>query len=336
LDREREHSEKVYGLLRQRTQEADFARQSTPNVTNVRLVDAATEPRVPIRPRVATTVAMGVVLGLLAGMAVAWLRSQLDNTLKTPQDVERELNVTFLGLLPQVDSDAKGKSRRNRRNVASRKLPQELAAHEDAKSGIAEAARSLRTNIMFRDPDNPYRKLLVTSAAPGEGKTTVALSLAVALAQGGLRVCVVDCDLRRPRLHRIFGRLGDMGVTNVLLGETTIDEVAKPTIVDNLWSIPSGPTPPNAADVLHSERFKRFIDELATRFDRVILDSPPIVAVTDAAIVAKATDGVVFVSRAHKSSRHLSKQGLRLLRDVDATIIGVVLNAVDLNSFEYN
>jgi polysaccharide biosynthesis transport protein len=208
--------------------------------------------------------------------------------------------------------------------------------HEAPLSGIAEAARSIRTNLMFMNPDHPYKRLLVSSAAPSEGKTTVACSIAIALAQGGQRVCLVDCDLRRPRLHRIFSRTGEAGVTNVIVGDATVDEVAKPTMVKNLWSVPAGPTPPNPADMLHSERFKKFLADLGDRFDRVVIDSPPVVPVTDSAIISTLVDGTVFVVRAFATSRHLSRQGLRSLRDVDSPVVGVVLNAVNLNRREYN
>jgi capsular exopolysaccharide synthesis family protein len=148
-------------------------------------------------------------------------------------------------------------------------------------------------------------------------------------------VCIVDCDLRRPRLHRIFGRAGDAGVTSVLVGDATLDQVAQPTGIDNLWCIPAGPTPPNPADVLHSQRFRAFLQELGERFDRVIIDSPPVVAVTDSAIISTLADGTVFVVRAFKTSKHLCAQGLRVLHDVDAHIVGAVLNAVNLSRQEY-
>jgi capsular exopolysaccharide synthesis family protein len=215
-------------------------------------------------------------------------------------------------------------------------LSPELIVHEQPLSGIAEAARSIRTNLLFMNPDHPYRKLLVSSAAPSEGKTTVACSIAIALAQGGQRVCIVDCDLRRPRIHRIFDRSGDAGVTNVIVGNATVDEVVKPTTVQNLWSVPAGPTPPNPADMLHSERFKKFLSDLGDRFDRVVIDSPPIVPVTDSAIISTLVDGTVFVVRAFSTTRHLGHQGLRALRDVDSPVVGAVLNAVNLNRREYN
>jgi succinoglycan biosynthesis transport protein ExoP len=137
-------------------------------------------------------------------------------------------------------------------------------------------------------------------------------------------------------VHRIFGRAGDAGVTNVIVGDATVDEVAKPTMVQNLWSVPAGPTPPNPADLLHSDRFKKFLSDLSDRFDRVVIDSPPVVPVTDSAIISTLVDGTVFVVRAFATSRHMSRQGLRTLRDVDSPVVGVVLNAVNLSRREYN
>jgi capsular exopolysaccharide synthesis family protein len=340
LDRTRDENEKLYGVLLQRMKESDLARMM--RVNNIRIVDRATESLDPIRPHASVNLTIGLFFGLVVGIALAWARGQLDSSLKTPDEVEGELGVTFLGLLPEVDDadqDRKRHSRRRRRApaaVTGAPSAVELVVHSRPLSGIAEAARSIRTNLLFMNPDRPYKTLLVTSAAPSEGKTTIACSIAIALAQGGQRVCIVDCDLRRPRLHRIFDRVGDKGVTNVLVGDATIEEVAKPTVVDKLWSIPAGPIPPNPADVLHSEAFKRFLVDLAAKFDRVIVDSAPLVAVTDSAVISTQTDGTVFVVRAFKTSKHLSAQGLRVLRDVDARIVGAVLNAVDLNRQEYS
>jgi len=339
LDRSRDQNEKLFSLLLSRMKEADVARMM--KVNNIRVVDKAAVPKGPIRPRPIVNLAVGVLSGLLFGIALSWGREQMDRSLKTPEDVEEKLGATFLGLLPAFEDDrdrvVAGKARpsRRRRPEAST-LPPELVVHEAPLSGIAEAARSIRTNLMFMNPDRPYKRLLISSAAPAEGKTTVACSIAIALAQGGQRVCLVDCDLRRPRMHRIFGRSGDAGVTNVIVGDATVDEVAKPTIVQNLWSVPAGPTPPNPADLLHSDRFKKFLNDLSDRFDRVVIDSPPVVPVTDSAIISTLVDGTVFVVRAFATSRHMSRQGLRTLRDVDSPVIGVVLNAVNLSRREYS
>jgi polysaccharide biosynthesis transport protein len=339
LDRSREENEKLYSMLLGRLKEADLARMMKMN--NIRVVDFATEPRFAIRPRWALNTGIGLLVGLLLATALAWLREQLDSSLKTPAEIDQELGIAFLGLLPEMtarDSTNGRRKRRGKKNAPQPAAPgvSELVVHHHPLSGIAEAARSIRTNIMFMNPDRPYHTLLVTSAAPSEGKTTVACSIAIALAQSGQRVCLVDCDLRRPRIHRIFDRAGESGVTNVLVGEAALEDVAKPTEVENLWAIPAGPTPPNPADMLQSERFRRFLADLSARFDRVILDSPPIVAVTDSAIISRLVDGTVFVVRAFKTSKHLSAQGLRTLRDVDATVVGAVLNAVNLDRQEYS
>ena len=335
LDRMRAQNEKLYAVLLEQLKEADLRRMM--NTNNIRLVDDAVEPKTPIAPRVAVNVSIALLIGLVIGLGLAILREQLDNTLKTPEDIEHKLGVTFLGLLPEIAEDQDGEPKRTRRaRRIKTELAPELLVHERPTSGIAEAARALRTNLMFMNPDRPYRRLLVTSAAPAEGKTTVAVSIAVSLAQGGQRVCIIDCDLRRPRLHRIFDRAGDIGLMNAILGEATIEEVAKPTIVPNLWSIPCGPIPPNSADVVSSDKFRRLLDEVSARFDRVVLDSPPIVAVTDSAIASTLVDGVVFVVRAFKTSVNLCRSGLRTLQDVDAPIAGAVLNAVNLNRHEYN
>jgi len=338
LDRLRAQNEKLYAVLLEQLKEADLRRMM--NTNNIRLIDTPVEPKAPISPRVGTNVGIGFLTGLILGIALALLREALDNTLKTPEDLEKRLNVTFLGLLPELEEEdidgkrVKGRRRKKARRITTTLAP-ELAVHERPASGMAEAARSLRTNLMFMNPDKPYRRLLVTSAAPSEGKTTVAVSVAISLAQGGQRVCIIDCDLRRPRLHRIFDRAGDIGLMNAIVGEATIEEVAKPTVVPNLYCIPCGPIPPNSADVVASERFKNLLDELGEHFDRIVLDSPPVVAVTDSAILSTLVDGVLLVVRAFKTTFGLSRSGLRTLRDVDAPIAGAVLNAVNLDRHEY-
>jgi capsular exopolysaccharide synthesis family protein len=335
LDRTREENEKLYELLLQRMKEADLGRMM--RVNNVRIVDRAAEPTVPVRPRISVIVVVSIFIGLIAGVGLAWVREQLDSSLKTQADVEQALGITFLGLLPEVaGADGKSaRSRRRRRSAAPDQRP-ELVVHDRPLSGVAEAARSIRTNLMFMNPDQPLRRLLVTSAGPSEGKTTVACSLAIAFAQAGQRVCLVDADLRRPRLHHIFDRHGDPGLTNLLVGEIALDAVAKPTGIDNLSSVPAGPTPPNPADMLGSERFRLFLTELSERFDRIVIDSPPVVAVTDSVVLSTLVDGTVFVARAFLTARHLSAQGLRALRDVGAPVAGVVLNAVNVNRHEYS
>jgi succinoglycan biosynthesis transport protein ExoP len=335
----------MYNILLEKQKEADLARRM--KVNNVDVVDEPTEPRSPIRPNTMINLGIGSLVGLIIGIGMALLREQLDTSLKTPDDVESRLNLTFLGMLPSLDDDAPaytyGRKRRRRVEGAAEVGDPSLFVHERPLSGVAEAARTLRTNLHFMSPDKPHRTVLVTSSAPAEGKTTVACSVAIAMAQAGQRVCIVDCDLRRPRLHRIFGRVGDAGVTSVLIGDASIGDVAKPATtgrngqsIPNLWCIPAGSPPPNPADLLQSERFKKFLLELREHFDRVVIDSPPLAAVTDSAVISTLADTTLFVIRAFKTSHHLARQGLRALRDVDARVAGAVLNAVDLTRTTYS
>jgi polysaccharide biosynthesis transport protein len=345
LDRQRVQNEKMYNSLLERQKEADLARRM--KVNNVNVIDEAKQPRAPIRPNTIVNLGVGTLIGMILGIALAVAREQMDSSLKTPADVESRLGLTFVGMIPALEDDDSPTYGRKRKKKARRATPPQgdpaLYVHQRPLSGVAEAARSLRTNLMFMNPDKPHRTLLVTSAAPAEGKTTVACSIAIALAQSGKRTCIVDCDLRRPRLHRIFSRSGEAGVTAVLVGDTSIADVAKPALtsidgeeIPNLYTIPAGPPPPNPADLLQSERFKKFLSDLLEHFDRVVIDSPPLAAVTDSAIVSTLVDGTIFVVRAFKTSHHLARQGLRSLRDIDAPIIGVVLNGVDLTKSSYS
>src|ERR1019366_3172010 len=266
LDRTREENEKLYGLLLGRMKEADLSRMMRAN--NLRIVETATLPSSPIYPRVGLNVILGLHGGFLFGLGLPLLREQLDSSVKTPADIEEKLRTTFLGLLPDLQRNEDNANKAGRSGGRRRRTdhavdgPPELVVHNRPASGVSEAARSIRTNLMFMNPDKPCKTLLISSAAPSEGKTTVACSIAIALAQGGQRVCIVDADLRRPRLHRIFDRAGDAGLTNALVGDATVAEIAKPTVVPNLWSIPAGPLPPNPADLLQSERFRKFMKEM--------------------------------------------------------------------------
>lgn len=331
LRRTKENNEKLFGLVQEREKESSLARMM--RVNNIRVLDRPRIPKSPVRPNVPMNVGAGVAIGLLLGIAAAMARALLDRTLKTPDDIEQRLNVTFLGLIPEIDK-VERKARGKRRHTQTEGQP-ELVVHDNPMGGIAEAARVVRTNLTFMAPDNPFKRLLITSAGPAEGKTTFACCIAIAMAQAGKRVVLVDCDLRRPRVHRVFKTGSDEGLTTALFDESSPEAVAHETRVDNLWVIPAGPTPPNPAELLHSDRFKRFLKELEGRFDRVILDSPPVAVVTDSAVLATQVDGTVLVVRAFKTHKDLATHAVRALQDVGANIAGVVLNAVNLDRAEY-
>lgn len=334
LRRTKENTEKLYQLVLERTKESDLARMM--RVNNIRVVDRPLLPRVPVRPRVAVNIALGLLVGIVLGVGATVALVLLDRTLKTPVDVENDVGVTCLGLLPEIGTGDAGRSpygRRRRREAAV--ANRELIVHELPASGVAESARAIRTNLMFMAPDKPYRALLITSAGPAEGKTTVASCIAIAMAQAGQSVLLIDCDLRRPRIHRIFGIDPQSGVTTVLLDQTTIEQVVHQTTVPRLSVMAAGPIPPNPAELFHSARFKTLLDDLLARYDRVIIDSPPVVAVTDAAVLSTLVDGTVMVVRAFRTTKELARHGARSIADVGGKVAGIVLNAVDLDKQEY-
>lgn len=340
LARNKENTERMYSLVLERAKQSDVTSQMRFN--NVSVVDAPLLPRLPIRPRVGLSLALGMFGGLGLGLGVVMARELLDRRVKVPTDIEQHLQLTCLGLLPQIEAAPKSAdaaplpSRRRRHRGKATEGPQELYVHAHPTSGVAEAVRALRTNIVFMSPDEPFRRLLVTSAGPSEGKTTVACCLATALAQSGKSVLLLDADLRRPRLHKVFGTSGARGgVTTALLDPSLLDGAITPTEVPNLSVLPTGPIAPNPAELLHSASFQRLLDTLSERFDQIVIDSPPLVPVTDAAILSSLVDATVVVVRAFQTRKDLAKQAVRSLRDVNARIAGAVLNDVDFGRSEY-
>jgi capsular exopolysaccharide synthesis family protein len=333
LQRSKDNTEKLYSLVLERTKESDLTRML--RVNNIMVVDRPLLPRAPIRPRVLINIGLSVLLGGLLGALAAFMRNALDRSLKVPEDVERELQVSALGVLPLADGrNQVSYGRRKRGRVAPPKGPPELVVHDQPMSSVAEAARALRTNLMFMAPDKPFHTLLVTSSNPSEGKTTVACHVAIAMAQAGQRVLLMDCDLRRPRIHRIFGKTSEAGVTSSMLGDGSDDAIFE-TDVPNLSILPAGPIPPNPAELFHSERFRLFLERIAGQFDRVVIDSPPVVAVTDAVILSTYVDGTLLVVRAFATRKDVARHAVTVLRDLGVRVAGAVLNAVDLSRNEY-
>jgi capsular exopolysaccharide synthesis family protein len=338
MKRNKENNEKLYGVVTERSKENDLTRML--RINNIRVADRPQTPRKPVTPNVPLGVATGLAAGLLLGLGAAVGREQMDRSIRVPGDIEQDLGISVLGLLPVVDGPAPSQYAGRRRKQRPREEPNpgstpELVVHEHPSSGIAEATRAIRTNIMFMSPDRPYRTLLVTSAAPSEGKTTVACCIAVVMAQAGKRVLLLDCDMRRPRVHRIFRTANDLGATTALLDMDRLDEVVRPTEVPNLSILTTGPLPPNPSEILHSEAFARLLAGLRDRFDSVVIDSPPVAPVTDAAVLSTKVDGTVLVVRALQTRKDLARRATRSLRDVGGHIVGAVLNAVDFERREY-
>jgi polysaccharide biosynthesis transport protein len=269
-------------------------------------------------------------------LGLAMLLEVLDSTVKDQDDIERKIGLSFLGLIPSIEPGAKESSGTVSPPPAVAALvrsgSKDLYVLSHPKSAVAECCRAIRTNLLFMTPDKPAKKLLVTSAGSQEGKTTTAVNLAITLAQSGLRVLIVDTDMRRPRLHKAFGiPASSNGLSRAILGEVAVLDQVRETGIPNLSLLPCGATPPNPAELLHAERFRRIADELAGAFDRVIFDSPPIGPVTDAAILARMTDGTIIVAKFGETSKDGLTRARRLLVDGGVNVLGCILNDLDLS-----
>jgi succinoglycan biosynthesis transport protein ExoP len=339
LERSKVNTEKLYSLVIERSKESNLTRMMRFN--NIQVIDPPLVPKAPVSPRVPLNMAIGLVGGLALGLFGAFAREMFDRSVKTPNDIEQELGLTFLGMLPRVGrnmgSGYGGRSRGARRRRPKSGEPQrvELIVHEDPQSAISEASRGLRTNVSFMSPDKPFKTLLVTSAGPSEGKTTVACCLAVAMAQAGHKVLLVDCDLRRPRLHRVFSKTNERGVTSTLLDRAELAGALIETEVPGLSLLSSGPSCPSPAESLQSNAFRSLLEKLATDYDRVVIDSPPIGPVTDAVILSTLVDASIMVIRAMSTTRDTALHARRALEDVRANLIGAVLNAADPSRADY-
>ena len=325
LRRERDNNVALYDLVLKRQKEADLTQLL--KVNNVYKLEAALPPGSPIKPKVQQSLLLALVLGLAGGIGLAFLVDFLDNSIKGQEQVEKRLNLPFLGILPIITAD-KGQN-----FTEPRERDHYIVAHPH--SSVAECARTVRTNLLFMSPDAPARLLLVTSSSPREGKSTTVVNLAITMAQSGARVMVVDTDMRRPRLHKSFGLDNERGVSSVILGDASWSEVVRPGGMEGLDIITCGPIPPNPAELLHTDRFKALLKDLAGHYDRVLFDSPPVAAVTDALVLSSMMDGVILVVQAGKTSLQAAQQAKKSLLDVGAKVFGVVLNDVDLEHKQY-
>lgn len=332
LERTKENNEKLFGLVLERSKESDLAGMM--RFSNVHVIDAPLAGTAPVKPRVLLNLALSLVVGLILGVAAAMLRAQLDRSIKTSEDIERELKLSFLGSLPFVPGSSDVRPVPRRAHGRNTVFP-ELLAFDQPNSALAEAARGIRTNLMFMSVDQPYRTLLITSSGPGDGKTTVACAIAIAMAQAGQRVLLIDCDLRRPRLHRVFNRTNDVGLTSVTLDPTTLESVSLGSQVENLDLLPSGPMVPNPAEFLHSEAFAALLKRLRGSYDRIVMDSPPAAVVSDGAIMSTLVDGTVFVVRASKTHKETARKAIRSISGVSGRMAGAVLNAFDVRQTGY-
>jgi succinoglycan biosynthesis transport protein ExoP len=341
LKREAEANKVLYDGLLTKLREAGVS--AGLHSSNIRVVDPAMIPSTPSRPAKARNVALAFVVGLVGGIGLALMREYMDNTVKTPDDIETLVRLPSLAVVPQFETtNGNGPSGRQKllpgfsSNGHEKRM--ELVAQHLPKSQMSEAFRALRTSLLLSRADHPPQVILVTSALPREGKTTAAANLAVTLAQLGDKTIVVDADLRKPGVARLLNMTGGnyAGLSSYLAGASSLDAVVVPhPTVPNLAAIPTGPLPPNPADLLSSHRVAEAIAELRKSFKFIVIDSPPVMAATDAVILSVQTDGVLLVVRSGETPKEAFTRTRDLLISVKCNILGVVLNAVDSSSPDY-
>jgi polysaccharide biosynthesis transport protein len=302
--------------------------------TNVSIASYSRLPHEPIGPARLRTIVVAFLLSLMAGMGLAFLLDFLDDSVKSIDDIDRYIHLPALALIPAARNE---RGRLPAQTQPSTPNPSTaLALVTDVRSPIAEAYRHLRTSLLLSSAGNPPKTILITSSQPSEGKTTTAINTAFMLAQTGAAVLIIDCDLRRPRLHTNFNLSNARGLTNYLSGESPIDDVLQSyEKVPNLKLLTSGPIPPNPAELLGSEEMRKLLQSLSERFTHVIVDSPPAISFTDAAILSTFVDGVILVVHGGRSSRAVVRRARQQLLDVGARIFGVVLNNVKTEAHSY-
>ena len=323
--REYEANRALYDGLQQRLQEAGII--AGLHSTNIRRIDPADAPDFPSSPRKSVNLTMGLLCGLALGLVVSFLIEALDTNIKTIFDIEERIGLPMLGVVPQVD--AKLLSPETFVQDATSPLP-------GAWSRLAEAYRSLRTTILLSRAGTPPQVILVSSAKPSEGKTSITTLEAIVFALNGARVLLIDSDLRRPSVHLRFRIANKVGLTSVLTGKSNLqDAIVKVPAVPTLHVLPAGPIAPMPAELLGSLQMQRLVEGLRASYDFILIDTPPVLTVTDAAVLVSISDGVVLVLRYGQASRNVVARASEILLRSGAHLLGVVLNAVDLQSSDY-
>ncbi|MDY6922407.1 MAG: polysaccharide biosynthesis tyrosine autokinase [Pseudomonadota bacterium] len=316
LQRELDTTRTLYESLLQRYKEIAVTGDVTAN--NISIVDSARPPAAPSKPNLLINLVLAALFGLGLGVVAALVLEALDETLASPDDVEKKLGVPVLGVVPLLD---KGQTT--------------AAALADIRSGFSEAYYSLRTALQFSTPDGAPSSLLVSSARPAEGKSTTAYAVALNLARVGKRVLLIDGDLRNPSMHRVVGVDNERGMSNLLSGSSDLQSVVQRTRQDNLFFIPCGPLPPNPAELWGSDRLRQFLAEARESFDHVVVDGPPVLGFADSPLLAATVGGVLFVLESRGTRRGQAKGALRRLQVGRARLLGAVLTKFNAKATSY-
>jgi capsular exopolysaccharide synthesis family protein len=336
----------LYDGLQKRLKEASVSAGLT--ASNIRIVDRAEVPAFSVRPRKTLSLLLSLVVGLLFGVAVAFFQEYVDSSIKAPEDVTRYFSLPTLGMIPRLASliskKGYGHVRYGKVNhygvltaaeIEAKATRVDMIVHESPSSLMAEAYRSFRTSLLLSSSGHPPRTIVVTSAAPSEGKTTTAVNLAISLTQTGSKVVLIDADMRRPRVQNIFSMKNSVGLSAFLAGTVNLKDVIHETNIPNLLVIPCGVTPPNPGELILSVNFRKMLEALQQYFDFIVLDSPPLGNVSDARILAVSADSTILVIKAFSTSRHYLREVITHLTNAQAHVGGVVLNDVDVRRRSY-
>jgi capsular exopolysaccharide synthesis family protein len=319
LQRDAATNRQVFEGLLQRTRETGISREL--KTSSIRIVDGAEVPRGPARPKPLTNLPLGLFGGGMLALGLAFFFEYLDNRIKSPDEIKLHLALPFLGMVPAIS----GKQLEG--------IPPLLS--NGAPANFAEAFHAIRTNVLFSSAEEGAKSIVITSTGPGEGKTVVAANLALALAQAGQRVLLLDADMRQPRIHELFRLKQEPGLSNVLVGKAKASEAVKKSGLPGLWIMPSGTHPPNPSELLGSGRFRDFVVGLREHFDWVLFDSPPVMAVTDATVLAHWVTGVLFVVGAEMTSRQTAQVAIENLEAAKGRLLGAILNRVAFERHGY-
>jgi capsular exopolysaccharide synthesis family protein len=300
-------------------------------------------PLFPSSPNTKLILIVSAVLGLLLAVGVAFFLEYMDATVHTPQQVWAAVSLSTLGVVPHLKSltdryEPGFSSNGQPRRLSPRKtddLSKELVVARDHLSIIAESYRSIRTALLLSQAERPPKVILVTSPCPGDGKTVTTLNLGIALAQSGKKVLAIDGDLRKGRCHHLLHMRNDGGLTNVLTGHLDIKESIQETSIDNFYLLPRGALPPNPADLLMAQKMRDTLKELRDSFDFIVIDSPPVIAVSDAAVLSAICDGVALVFNGQTTTSASARHALERLDRIGARILGVILNGIDIRYPDY-
>ncbi|MBI3780109.1 MAG: polysaccharide biosynthesis tyrosine autokinase [candidate division NC10 bacterium] len=330
LKRDVDTNRQIYASILERHKQTGISQGLV--TSNVKVVDRAESPTVPFSQNKTRNVLVGIIMGLTVGIGLAFFFDYLDNTVKSPEDLERRLKIPTLALIPTFAVLASRKGENGSRNGRS---VFELVSHEDLRSVVTEAFRSLRTSILFSSPGSPPKSILLTSARPSEGKTGVAINTAITLSQLGGAVLLIDADMRRPACHKFLQVPLKPGLSDYLTGHADLDAIIKRNGVPNLSCIPAGTIPVNPAELLASPIMKETVDLLSQRFDYVIVDSTPVLGVADALILSTYVKGVVLIVHGEVTPRDLVQRAFKSLIELNAPVLGSIVNNVDVRRSKY-